>query len=71
MWDPEFYKQNYNFIKKTFGKDLHIIITITKTSEFLRYVYQELIHNSIFIKEKDFFLDNKKSTDRTSKNLII
>jgi len=60
LWDPEFYKQNCNFIKKTFGKDVHIIITIRKPSEFLRSIYLELIHNAIFIKEKDFFLDNKK-----------
>lgn len=58
-WNPEFYKQNCKFIKETFGKDVHIVITIRKPSEFLRSVYLELIHNSIFIKEKDFFLDDK------------
>ena len=58
-WDPEFYKQNCSFIKKTFGRDVHIIITLRKPSDCLRSVYLELIHNSIFIKETDFFLDNK------------
>ena len=71
-WDPQFYKKNCNFVKKVFGKDAHIIITIRKPSDFLRSLYLELIHNSIFVKDINFFLSDKnykKSKEKYKWNL--
>ena len=55
------FEKSFNFNKKIFDSNCHILITIRRPSDFLNSVYLQQIHDINLIEEKDFFINKKIS----------